>query len=159
MEYRTRRIGSGNKHFWKVRITSCKIPTRAADLPTSNQKGLFMKITPISPITPTKNHLKNPTKVIFRKTRTGQVIALFPELPGTSAWYADCLSYMQQGQHGPADINLHTQTKSCTRRECEPLIKELTALGYQLEIVQRLTASHLTARKKAVEGVTCKNLQ
>ena len=110
-----------------------------------------MKVNPISPIQPAKNHLRNSTKVIFRKTRTGEIIALFPELPGTSQWYADYLSYQSNGQHAPARIDIHQHTKYATRLEAEPLVRELTSLGYRLDIVQRFTAQHLSARKAAID--------
>ena len=42
------------------------------------------------------------TKVIFRKLKDGDIIALFPELPGDMNPYHTCESYMHVGQHGAA---------------------------------------------------------
>lgn len=110
-----------------------------------------MKITPIAPTSRINSKLPKPTKVIFRKTRTGEIIALFPEIPGTDRWMADCMSYLHTGQHSPASIDVHAYTKSCNQEDARHLVKELTALGYRLEIVHRFQAHHLTARKRAVE--------
>lgn len=92
------------------------------------------------------------TRVIFRKFKKGgEIIALFPELPGTRAWYADCASYMHIGQHGAASIDLASVTKKAEPHEIKPLAKELEGMGYNLEIVARFTPQDLTARKRAVE--------
>jgi hypothetical protein len=42
------------------------------------------------------------TKVIFRKFKWGEIIALFPEIAG-SMDACTCMSYMHEGQHGAAD--------------------------------------------------------
>ena len=42
--------------------------------------------------------IQEKTKVIFRKFIGGDVIALFPELPGDNS-VLNCLNYMHNGQH------------------------------------------------------------
>lgn len=92
------------------------------------------------------------TRVIFRKFKKGgDIIALFPEIPGTRAWYADCMSYQHIGQHGAASIDLADVTSRPEQYEIAPLKKELEGIGYNLEIVTRFTPQDLTARKRAVE--------
>ncbi len=48
------------------------------------------------------------TKVIFKRCPEGDVIALFPTLPGTRDPYSTCMSYMHTGQHGHASTDLFT---------------------------------------------------
>lgn len=90
------------------------------------------------------------TKVIFKKIRSGQIVALFPEIPGTKAWACDCMSY-NNGHYTPMIIEAVVNARPVVKREAQPLIDELTRLGYRLEIVQRFQARHLTARKITIE--------
>lgn len=78
------------------------------------------------------------TKVIFRKfQKTGEVIALFPGLPGT-AESNTCASYMHVGQHGAADVGIVAGTTPATHREYAALKRELRQIGYlKLRIVKR----------------------
>lgn len=97
---------------------------------------------------------KHKTKVIFRKFKKGgDIIALFPETPGTNKWHADCGSYMHIGQHGAASIDLASITRKAEPHEIEPLKRELEGIGYNLKIVTRFTPQDLTARKRAVERI------
>lgn len=81
---------------------------------------------------------KDITKVIFRKFKEGDIIAMFPELPGTNK-LDTCLSYMHIGQHGAASVFLYTNCKLATPEEYQPLFKELIAIGYKLKVVKRVT--------------------
>lgn len=81
---------------------------------------------------------KDITKVVFRKFRDGQIIALFPGI----AWNAagDLCSYMHIGQHGPASPLLVYDTKPATEQEYKPLFDELTQyFGYVLKVCKRIT--------------------
>ena len=62
-------------------------------------------------------------KVIFRKFKDGDVIALFPEM-----------------QLGSASVNIIQCTKPAKQEEYAGLKKELELIGYELEIVKRPTA-------------------
>ncbi len=76
------------------------------------------------------------TKVIFRVFKEGDVIALFPsELADNRG---NCMSYMHIGQHGAADYNgLVRTTRLATEAEYKALARELTSIGYNLEIRTR----------------------
>lgn len=77
------------------------------------------------------------TKVVFRKFKDGQVVALFPKLIWNNA--GDIASYMHVGQHAGANRCIVNDTKPATRQEYEELYKELKSIGYDLEIGKRLT--------------------
>lgn len=81
------------------------------------------------------------TTVIFRQFRKGgDIIALFPELPG-SVSPSTCLSYQFIGQHGIADFNYVVQaTRLCNPTNYKPLQDELESLGYNLRIVKRCSS-------------------
>lgn len=77
------------------------------------------------------------TKVIFRKFRNGDVIALFPEVAGTSN-PSTCMSYMHVGQHGAADP-LADGIPLATPEEYAPLMTELVRQGYDdLKVCKRI---------------------
>jgi hypothetical protein len=79
------------------------------------------------------------TKVIFRKYKNGEILALFPELPGTNS-PATCTCYQHIGQHGAADLQSSIRvTYPATEEEYKDLKNELTRIGYDLEIVSRCT--------------------
>lgn len=61
-------------------------------------------------------------KVIFRKTKDGEIIAFFPE---ASANFGNILSYMNVGQHGEASHDFYMTTKKATEAEYKTLLKEL----------------------------------
>lgn len=74
------------------------------------------------------------TKVIFRKFRDGQIIALFPE--DRNGGFVG--SYMHDGQHGDADPFIVYSTKLATPEEYAPLKKELEGIGYVLDVRKRM---------------------
>lgn len=79
------------------------------------------------------------TKTIFRTfKRTGEVIALFPEIPATSTGEF-CLSYMRVGQHGAASPWLRPHSRPSTPEEIAPLKKELESIGYEIEERKRVS--------------------
>lgn len=77
-------------------------------------------------------------KVIFRKFPDGEIIALFPELPGDMK-VGHCLSYLHNGQHGCADTSIYYNTKSCHVQQYYDLMMELLRIGYSLQIVSRFS--------------------
>lgn len=77
------------------------------------------------------------TKVIFRKFPDGEVIALFPELPGDNS-VLNCLNYMHNGQHGSGKATLEG-TKPVDKDWNGTLKHELTAIGYNLTVVSRIS--------------------
>jgi len=93
-------------------------------------------------------HDEHATPVIFRKFKTGEVIALFPQEPGTRDPYT-CMNYMRTGQHGHGSADLG-DTVPAAPDECVALFKELTGLGYRLSVRFRFTQRDLEARRKAL---------
>lgn len=87
------------------------------------------------------------TKVIFRKFKNGDIIALFPELAGT--FNPDsCQSYMHIGQHGAAGSNIVQDTKPATDIEYATLQDELERdIGYDLQIIKKFTYKHVKTRQ------------
>jgi hypothetical protein len=77
------------------------------------------------------------TKVVFRKFKDGQVIALFPYVESSRGF---CSSYMHIGQHSDADYNhIVRSTKLATADEYADLKNELeNSVGYNLEIIKKL---------------------
>lgn len=86
-----------------------------------------------------------PTTVVFRKFPHGDIIALFPEIPGSSD-PATCSSYQHIGQHGAASEDLIRDTAKAGYSEFEPLAKEITGLGYRLRLALRITPKMRAAR-------------
>jgi hypothetical protein len=78
------------------------------------------------------------TLVIFRRWRdTGDIIALFPELPSDYEGRF-CDSYEHVGQHGGADYHGVVQaTRAVSLDEVGDLITELTRIGYRLKPIKR----------------------
>ena len=85
------------------------------------------------------------TKVIFRKFKDGDIIAIFPEEPGTLQM-STCLSYMHIGQHSSCDVRITRNTLPATLKEYRDLRNELTKLGYNLEIIKKFTPNHYQTR-------------
>lgn len=81
------------------------------------------------------------TKVIFRKFRDGELLALFPD-ENHGAYDANgnplCVSYMHFGQHGAANYaHCVSITRPAKPDEYRDLARELTQIGYDLTIRQR----------------------
>ena len=86
--------------------------------------------------------------VVFRRWKdSGDVIALFPELP--SDLFGDyCDSYMHIGQHGGADYHGVVQhTTPCSLDDVGALAAELRTIGYRLRPVTRTSRAHHDARR------------
>lgn len=77
--------------------------------------------------------------VIFRKFPDGDVIAIFPQIPGTMD-ASTCTSYMHIGQHGSCDPHHIIQTTVlATEEEYKPLYDELVSIAYDLKVCKRYT--------------------
>ena len=78
------------------------------------------------------------TRAIFRKFEDGEILALFPDIderPHDPGLF--CLSYAHCGQHGSADLAFCLQhTIMATKDERADLEKELSEIGYDLEIIE-----------------------
>ena len=86
--------------------------------------------------------------VVFRRWRdSGDIIALFPELPADL--YGDhCDAYEHIGQHGGADYHhVVRQTKPCSTEQSADLAAELRTIGYVLKPLTRASYSHHKARR------------
>ena len=88
------------------------------------------------------------TKVIFRKFKNGEVIALFPQEPATrNGW--ECVSYMHVGQHGSADPMIVHGTKPAKWTEFVELLMELQSIGYDdLVVYKRFDKNDYKTRKE-----------
>lgn len=77
------------------------------------------------------------TKVVFRKYKNGDIIALFPEIP---AAFGEVASYTHMNGHGGSHYKLvMNSTKSATEAEYMPLFNELVAkYGYQLDVRKKM---------------------
>jgi len=85
------------------------------------------------------------TKTIYRTFHTGDVIALFPEIPADRHGQ-HCMSYQTIGQHGAASPDLSHCTRAATTDEIRPLRAELERAGYVIHEVKRVTAAMHRAR-------------
>lgn len=75
------------------------------------------------------------TKVVFRKYRSGEILALFPYEDWAST---TCSSYMHVGQHGGANyVHCIYTTKPATPDEYADLKSELESIGYNLQVIKR----------------------
>lgn len=92
------------------------------------------------------------TLVIFRTFKEGDVIALFPEEPGTND-IRTCLSYQRVGQHGSADVAITRSTRPSTPKEICDLACELRGLGYDLKAARRFTRRHQNIRLEKIQRI------
>ncbi len=88
------------------------------------------------------------TKVIFRRFKNGDVIALFPALAGDMNPNT-CSSCMHVGQHGSATASLQD---TYATNDYLPLKQELESIGYKLTIVTRFTARDLAERHSQLKA-------
>lgn len=86
-------------------------------------------------------------KVIFRKFKNGEVIALFPQEPASADGW-ECMSYMHVGQHGSADPFIVHDTRAAKPSECAPLVVELRSIGYELDIHKRFSYKDYQIRRE-----------
>lgn len=76
--------------------------------------------------------------VVFRRWKdTGDIIALFPELPADLGG-DHCDAYEHVGQHGGADFHhVIRHTKPCSTEQSADLATELRTIGHKLRPVKR----------------------
>jgi hypothetical protein len=97
-------------------------------------------------------------KVIFRvhnvKGEEPEVIAFFPELPGSNAYFQDCLSYVHTGQHGAASLEYYiTHTRPASPEEYKDLLDELQEIySGELMLALHMTASDTRKRIEAIKA-------
>lgn len=84
---------------------------------------------------------KDKTRVVLRRF-CGEVIALFPDIEEGRGL---CMSYMRVGQHGGASRTLTRVSRpvQISEPDAAALVRELTAIGYNLRIVKRMTPRKL----------------
>lgn len=96
------------------------------------------------------NTKEPPTVVIFRKWPDGDILALFPTVPG-DVFGNLCNSYEHVGQHGNADYHgCIRQTKPAKPSEYADLKKELGRIGYNLVIRKRATYADHEERRNSI---------
>lgn len=89
--------------------------------------------------------MQSQDKVIFRKFKEGDIIALFPEYPGTNT--SDCMSYMHLGQHSAAEpMHIIDNTSLAIESEYKPLLQELISIGYNPKVYKKYTYGMYKAR-------------
>ena len=87
------------------------------------------------------------TKVIFRKEKNGEVLAVFPEFPGDNNPYRTCACYSHIGQHGAMALDYIKSTSELKyRMDYQDLYDELVSVGYDLEVVTRISRKMLQTR-------------
>jgi hypothetical protein len=94
------------------------------------------------------------TRVVFRRIKKdGDVIALFPEEPASNR-PNECMCYQHLGQHGAACLSwVQQKTGPCMEKDYLPLKRELERIGYDLDIVSRITRKMTDARLRAAYGM------
>jgi hypothetical protein len=92
--------------------------------------------------------------VVFRRWRaTGDVIALFPELPADLGG-DHCDSYEHVGQHGGADYHSVVQhTTPCSPDDAADLAAELRTVGYVLRPIKRANRRHHDNRRQTASDL------
>lgn len=91
------------------------------------------------------------TEVVFRKFTKpagGGIIAMFPSLLGKVNDVTTCQSYMINGEHSSAPIDLIRYTMPATEEEYSETKKVLESYGYNLSIITKLTRKHYKIRKE-----------
>lgn len=85
---------------------------------------------------------KEPTEMLFRKYRNGDIIALMPYvIEGPSRF---CQSYMHVGKHGPARYEHIMQcTRPAKEQEYAELKLELESIGYNVLPIARIDRKKL----------------
>ena len=98
-----------------------------------------------------KTQNNKPVRVVFRKwNKSGDIIALFPEIPADNQGVL-CQSYEHVGQHGGADYaHVIDDTKPASRYEYANLLQELKMIGYELKVVKRATRKDHEARREKI---------
>lgn len=94
-------------------------------------------------------------KVIFRKDKkSGEIIAILPQIAGDRFWSMTCTSYAHMGQHGTTSFNYYYEgTRPATVQEFWSLFEEMQQIyDGQLQISHRLTYADEMARRSMVKA-------
>ena len=99
------------------------------------------------------------TKVVFRLwEETEEIIAIFPEVPSSTATPNNCESYTHVGQHGscsPAYLIGRTKPPSSDdQSKVSALREELKGIGYQLTERRKISRIMHDKRRKAWKQLT-----
>jgi hypothetical protein len=90
----------------------------------------------------------NQIVVIFRRDRTGDCFAIFPELPADDRGFV-CTAYQHIGQHCAADYHgCIANSDPASRAEYADLFNELERRGYDLTVRRRATPEMLERRRR-----------
>ncbi len=99
----------------------------------------------------------NEIAVIFRRDRTGECFALFPELPGDD-WGFHCTAYQRVGQHCAADYHgCIANSDPASRAEYADLFNELERRGYDLTVRRRATPDMHERRRRLAAERRCRS--
>jgi hypothetical protein len=97
------------------------------------------------------------TIVIFRRDRTGDCFALFPELPGDDRGFL-CTAYERVSQHCAADYDLCVcQSDPAAPAEYAELFEELERRGYDLVVRRRATPEMHERRRRLAAERRCRS--
>ena len=101
-----------------------------------------------------KGELTEPTKVVFRHLSGAQgLIAIMPEVNGDMD-PATCMSYMHIGQHSSCDpLLLLSKSTLAQPEEYVRLMAELTAAGYIVKPIQKMTYAMFQKRQAAIRRI------
>ena len=93
------------------------------------------------------------TRVIYRKYAEGDIVAVFPDEPGTHN-PSTCMTYQHIGQHGSAGAALvMAHTSPARPGEYAELKRELVSIGYaDLHTVKRMPPTAYRNRQALVAG-------
>lgn len=93
--------------------------------------------------------MKRETKVIFRKFKDGDIIAIFPEIPASPHAH-DCLSYQIIGEHSSCwPILIIPESSPATPSEYGPIMRVLTHIrGYKLKVLKRYNHMYYYSLRK-----------
>ena len=85
------------------------------------------------------------TRVVFRKEKNGDILAVFDEIFDINYNLA---SYAHIGQHGGCSLEYYRSTKPATAGEYAELLNELKYIGYDdLKICKRLPISKIYSNR------------
>ncbi len=89
--------------------------------------------------------------VVFRKRKkTGEIVALFPELPG-DVFGVHCLAYRHVHHYSAADYHaVIRHSIPSTPQEFARLARELRLMGHDLRPIRRATDRHHEQRRRIV---------
>jgi hypothetical protein len=101
----------------------------------------------------------NQIVVIFRRDRTGDCFAIFPELPGDDRGFF-CTAYQHFGEHCTADYHgCISQSDPASRAEYDDLFEELERRGYHLTVRRRATPEMHERRRRLAAERRCRSSQ